>query len=251
MIREPHPILLHDAGASSHEWRAVAEDLGGVRPLHPDLPGFGTGADPGAVTPAMAARAVQEAVRSAGFERFVLVGHGLSALVARLVADDAPPGLVGVALVSPAPAPREGDWARVREAYGALRAAGTDVEAARGAYAPWGLADVPPGDQEFLLTDLGRVQPAAWDAWLGEDAWSGVPPLTALRGTPVLVIRGSRDPLSPATPEGVEECVVEGTSRLLPLTSPREVTRHLLHWTRTTLADVTRTASETRAKDHQ
>lgn len=250
MIREPHPVLLHDAGLSSHVWRAVAEDLGGVRALYPDLPGFGSRADAPDVTPGASLAAVLEALGTANFERFVLVGHGLSGLLALSVAAARPEGLVGVALVAPTPTPANptspgaAGWTDVAAAYSALRS-GPDGPV-RAVPPEWGAEAAPPGDREILLGDLDRAAPNAWDAWLNPASWTDAAPP---QGLPLLVIRGNADPLSFGSEwSDAQDVVVEGGSRLLPLTHPRDVTRHLLHWTRTTLADVTLTADEARAK---
>lgn len=223
MLAEPNFVLLHGFGTSSREWAHVAEDLGGLRPLHPDLPGFGTCAQEGAHSLEDMARHVREAIERAGYERVVLVGHDLGAWVAATLARGELPGLVGVALVSPIPTGRK-----------ALPSAHGDREALRAYYEGVARTPLSERDLENLVMDGLRASPEAWRAWVDAPP----PGLDAPLPVPTLVLLSTEDPNDPDSfPEDARVELIEDAGALLPLEAPKTLTRHLLHWANNTLKE--------------
>lgn len=236
MIREPNVVLLHGFGTSSHLWRHVAEDLAGVRPLHPDLPGFGSCAQQPGFSVSEMADAVEGHLTRAGFEQFVLVGHSMGAKVAVALASRAPRGLRGLGLIAPSPPAGEPMTPEVRER---VRALWDDAQALRAYYPQITRAPLEARDLDNLVQDGLRASQQAWNAWLDRGSREDCSPAARAVQVPTLVIASREDPVIPlATVEreiaplfrDAQLSVLEGSGHLLPLEAPKQVTRALLHW---------------------
>lgn len=221
MIIEPNVVLLHGFGTSSREWAHVAEQLAGVRPLHPDLPGFGTCAAHGARNLREMGDFVASAIEHAGYRRFVLVGREMGAQVALELATRELPGLLGVVLVDPA-------WPATNATASLLRGAHGSEEALRAYYRRPGAA-LDDRDLENLVLDGLRASPDAWTFWLDPNREEAGPPLTVPLSLPVLIL--SRDGAEvPSLPQATIQTVTPDAT-LLSLQAPQILTRQLLHWT--------------------
>lgn len=87
----PAVLLLHGFPASSWQWRELLPLLAArFRVIAPDLPGAGSSipADHVRLDLATHVRAVRELLASLGVDRFAVVGHGVGAAVAQLLALD-------------------------------------------------------------------------------------------------------------------------------------------------------------------
>ncbi|AFZ68652.1 alpha/beta fold hydrolase [Deinococcus peraridilitoris] len=217
---EPTFVLLHGFGTSSREWVHVAEQLAGVRSLHPDLPGFGTCAAQGACSVSEMAEVIAGAIGHAGHRDFVLVGRELGALVALELAARQPPGLLGVALVHPA-------WRADPETVARLRTAHGNPDALRAHYAAV-LGSAPDErDLENLILDGLRASKEAWNAWL--DQAEEPPRLPDVPvSLPVLIVSDNDSPVPSLPQASIQTLAPE--SPLLPLQAPGPLTRQLLHW---------------------
>lgn len=221
MISEPNVVLLHGFGTSSREWAHVAEQLAGVRPLHPDLPGFGTCAGQGARSLREMGDFVASAIEDAGFQRFVLLGRELGAQLALELAARELPGLAGVVLVDPT-------WPASDAAADSLRGAHGSREALRAYYANRTGPALDGRDLDNLILDGERASPEAWTFWLDPDRPEAGPPLTVPPSLPVLIL--SRDGAEvPSLPQATIQTVTPDAD-LLSLQAPQILTRHLLHW---------------------
>lgn len=235
MIKEPNFILLHGLGSSSRLWVHVAEDLGGVRPLHPDLPGFGSEAAAKANDVGGVADFVAGCVERAGFERFVLVAHDFASGVAVELAAREPAGLVGLALVAPAPLRAD----LPRDLLDRLEALPGDEAALRAYYERVMKRPCSADDVALLVDDGLRCDPHEWRAWLTErrDVREAASRVTV--PTLLLTSDASLEEEDFAGLKDVTRLHLDGVGAYPALEAPRDVTKHLLHWTRTALRDVT------------
>lgn len=101
----PAAVLLHDFGASSFQWRSVAPTLAaqGFTVVAVDLLGFGESDRPSGAPlgPAAQAEYVERALTALRLGGVQLVGHGLGALVALLLASDHPSRVLRTGLIDP------------------------------------------------------------------------------------------------------------------------------------------------------
>ncbi len=238
---EPTFVLLHGFGTSSQVWRHVAEDLSGARALHPDLPGFGASAGQAGYGVAQMADAVARDIGRAHVHDFVLVGHSMGAKVAASLASRRPPGLIGLALVAPSPPTPEPMTNEGRER---LRAAYGDRQALENFYAGITREALDERDRENLVQDGLRASQAAWNAWLDAGSREDIGGQAGQINVPTLLLASRQDPVmsldvieGQVVPyfAGAQYEILEGSGHLLPLEIPKEVTRHLLHWTGHTL----------------
>ncbi|WP_170130845.1 alpha/beta fold hydrolase [Deinococcus yavapaiensis] len=235
MITEPNFVLLHGLGSSSHLWVHVAENLAGVRPLHPDLPGFGSEQASRARDVAGLADFVASCVHRAGFERFVLVAHDFAAGIAVEVAARGLSGLVGLGLVSPAPLRAE----LPRDLLDRLMSLPGDEAALRAYYRSAVNRECALEDVETLVRDGVRCDPHEWRAWLTERRDLREEASRVTVPTLILTSDAAFDEGDFSNLKEVTRLHLEGVGAYPALEAPRQVTKHLLHWTRTTLRDVT------------
>ncbi|MBY0492369.1 MAG: alpha/beta hydrolase [Gemmatimonadaceae bacterium] len=103
----PAVVLLHDFGASSFQWRAVAPALAnrGVTVVAVDLLGFGESDRPiGTATgPGAQAEYLERALTALRLSAVQVIGHGLGALVALLLAAEHPHRVLRTGLLDPLP----------------------------------------------------------------------------------------------------------------------------------------------------
>lgn len=230
---QPDIICLHALGGSRHAWDPVAARCDRVQAL--DLPGFGD---------AMAARsydvaAMADHVAHALHRRtrpWLLVGHSMGAKVAALVARRATDGasalrgLIGLILIAgPPPCPEPMDDARRAEMLGWFHDT-TTSEAQADAFITANVATpLPPAMHDKAVTDLLRMNPLAWTAWLqhgSREDWSN---RIARLQIPTLILAGSEDGdlgptaqrrlMAPHFPRSAV-LVIPGGKHLLPLEQP-------------------------------
>jgi pimeloyl-ACP methyl ester carboxylesterase len=126
----PAVVLLHDFGASTFQWRAIAPALAnrGLTVVAVDLLGYGESDRPAGVvtTPGAQAELLERALTALRLSQVSIVGHGLGALVALLLAADHPDRVRRLGLIDPldpddlpGPAIRAMQRASARAALGA------------------------------------------------------------------------------------------------------------------------------------
>ena len=228
----PAVVFLHYWGGSSRTWRHVVDALApDVRTIAIDQRGWGRSAAPASgyalVDMANDALAVVEAL---DLERYILVGHSMGGKVAQLIASRRPRGLVGLALVAPAPPtplnlPLEAREGMVR----AYDSRDSIIATLDQVLAPNGL---DKEDLETVIADSLAGAVAAKEAWpLAGSQEDIVTQVTAI-DVPVIVISGEHDRVDP--PEGLRRellsrilqaqlYVLPKAGHLLPLEAPDHV----------------------------
>lgn len=193
----PAFVFLHYWGGSSRTWSHVIDRLTeGFRTVAMDQRGWGRSAAPdsGYGLSDLAADA-QGVIAALDLERYILVGHSMGGKVAQVIASRAPRGLVGVALVAPAPPVAMALPLAVRQ--GMVRAYDTRasiVATVEQVLAPGGLA---PEDLEQVIADsLAGAAPAreAWPLFTSQEDITDVVERIAV---PVLIISGEHDRVDP------------------------------------------------------
>ncbi|MCL3862924.1 alpha/beta fold hydrolase [Actinotalea sp. K2] len=179
----PHGVVLvHGIGVSSRYFTPLARELAGAgRVLMPDLPGFGLSPRPQApLSIAEHARVLGALVAASGLDRPVLVGHSMGTqVVTELAAQQ--PGLVdrlvliGAVIEPAARSAARQAWRLVRDARHETFAANRLMVADWLRCGPrWYGATLPTMLEYPLVERLAEVQ------------------------EPVVLVRGSRDPVTPA-----------------------------------------------------
>jgi len=193
----PALIFLHYWGGSSRTWRHVVDRMApDFRTIAIDQRGWGRSEAPASgyalADLANDAQAIAEAL---DLERYVIVGHSMGGKVAQLIASRRPRGLVGVALVAPAPPGPLDLPLTVRE--GMVRAYATResiIATVEQVLAPRGL---DPDDLETVIADSLAGAEAAKEAWplftSQEDIASGLAGIEV----PVFVMSGEHDRVDP------------------------------------------------------
>ena len=215
-------ICLPGLTRNARDFAAFAERIAGTRRvLALDLRGRG-GSDPArdaaSYVPATYVADVQALLADQGIERFVAVGTSLGGLIAMLLAQ-AGPGVAAALLNDVGPELEAAGLARIRGQVGRAATYPTWMHAARavaeanGAIHPgWSIDDwLAMAKRTHRLNNAGRIV-LDYDLRIGEPlrameedggpAMASWETLAALRGKPVLVVRGERsDLLSAATAE--------------------------------------------------
>ena len=172
-------LMLHGLGVSAASLGPLAERLAERHPvLVVDLPGFGRSDDDRIWSTTEIAGAIGHLIDVRGLGRPVVVGHSYGCLVAAIVAAARPARARAVVMLSPAFDRRMGS------ALGQVVRLGIDGPMERPALVLGALGD-------YLRAGPRRVL-----ATLREAAGIPLEELVAGVGTPMLVVRGGRDPLT-------------------------------------------------------
>ena len=170
---------------------------------------------------------------------FVLVGHGMGAKIAQIVASDEPEGLIGLALINPVPA---SPWilssSNMERLYGSCETATEALDFANS------VLSACPGslrmsDLDTISTHAVRQDTALTIAWLRQGSegkegdWSGVldkieVPVVAIAGMSDKLI--SVDTVKDEVYDKIYGCImvqVEDAGHLLPLERPKKLLREL------------------------
>jgi pimeloyl-ACP methyl ester carboxylesterase len=193
----PAMVFLHYWGGSSRTWRYVIEALSpDFRTVAIDLRGWGRSeAPPSGYALADMADDVQAAIALLDLEHYILVGHSMGGKVAQLIASRHPAGLMGVALVAPAPPSPLHLPLEVRQgmvhAYDSRESVIATVEQV---LAPGGLS---PEDLESVISDSLAGAPAAKEAWPLVTSQEDITAAVMDIDVPVIVISGEQDRVDP------------------------------------------------------
>ena len=225
-------VCLHYWAGSGKEWQAVAELLApNYRLLAPDLGGFGDAPAPtGGFTVDAYADEVAAYIAAQQLQQYVLVGHSMGGKIALALAARQPPGLVGIALLSPSPPTPEPMTEEDRQ--GSLRAYGKRQEAEK-TVDKITARTLPVAVQQQIINDNLRTTKAAWNAWLLHGSRENIAarlydlhmPCTLLAGDQDAVLSPSVHGLEtlPLLPDGTRLEIVGGAGHLLPYEAPEEV----------------------------
>ncbi len=193
----PALVFLHYWGGSSRTWRHVVDRLApDFRTVAIDQRGWGqSDAPPTGYALADLADDAMAVIAALDLELYVLVGHSMGGKVAQLIASRCPPGLIGVALVAPAPPgplglPLDARRSMVR-AYDDRASVTAAVEHV---LAPHGLT---VQDLETVVADSLAGAPAARLAWPLESSQEDLTAAVAAIAVPVMIISGADDRVDP------------------------------------------------------
>jgi pimeloyl-ACP methyl ester carboxylesterase len=193
----PALVFLHYWGGSARSWRHVVEALAPeFRTVAIDQRGWGRSGAPasGYALADMAGDALA-VIEALDLERYILVGHSMGGKVAQLLASRRPRGLIGLALVAPAPPCTLHLPLEIRE--GMVRAYDTRdsiIMTVDQVLAPNGL---DPEDLETVIADSLAGAPAAKAAWPLVTSQEDITAEVANIDVPVIVISGERDRVDP------------------------------------------------------
>lgn len=208
----PALVFLHYWGGSSRTWQHVVDRLvTDFRTVTIDQRGWGRSATP-ATGYALADLAddAQAVIAALDLERYILVGHSMGGKVAQLIASRQPPGLMGMALIAPAP-PVPLDLPLVAR-QGMVRAYDTRESVAATiaqVLAPDGL---DPADLETVIEDSLAGAPAAKAAWPLSTSQEDIASALADIEVPAIVISGKHDRVDP--PEVLERELLPRLARV-------------------------------------
>ena len=193
----PALVFLHYWGGSSRTWQHVVDRLvADFRTVTLDQRGWGRSAAP-ATGYALANLAddAQAMIVALDLERYILVGHSMGGKVAQLIASRRPRGLMGMALIAPAPpvpldlplAARQG----MVRAYDTRESVAATVAQV---LAPDGLDQA---DLESVIKDSLAGAPAAKEAWPLSTSQEDISSALAGIEVPAIVISGEHDRVDP------------------------------------------------------
>ena len=193
----PALVFLHYWGGSARTWRHVVEALASnYRTVAIDQRGWGRSAAPaqGYALADMAADA-QAVIAALDLERYILVGHSMGGKVAQLVASRRPRGLIGLALIAPAPPSALHLPLDVRQ--GMVHAYDTreSIIATLGqVLAPNGL---DAADLDMVIADSLAGAAAAKAAWPLSASQEDITPALAHIAVPTMIVTGACDRVDP------------------------------------------------------
>ena len=228
----PAFVFLHYWGGSSRTWRHVVDRLSShFRTVAFDQRGWGRSEAP-ATGYALAdlANDAEAVVGALALERFILVGHSMGGKVAQLLASRQMRGLMGVALVAPAPPSPMGAPLAVRQGMVSAYDTGESVEATVAqVLAPNGLA---PDDLAIVIADSQAGAAPAKAAWPLQASQEDISGVLADIAVPALVIAGEDDRVEP--PDVLRRellprlplaqlLVLPGVGHLSPLEAPDDI----------------------------
>lgn len=228
----PALVFLHYWGGSARTWRHVIEALAPeFRTVAIDQRGWGRSDTPeSGYALADMADDVQAVIETLDLERYILVGHSMGGKVAQLLASRRPRGLIGLALVAPAPPsplhlPLDVRQAMVH-AYDSRASVMATVEQV---LAPNGL---DPEDLETVIADSLAGARAAKEAWPLVTSQEDITAAVAAIDVPVIVISGEHDRVDPPDVLGRELLpripqaqlyVLPKVGHLAPLEAPEDI----------------------------
>ena len=197
----PALVFLHYWGGSSRTWRHVVDRLvADFRTVTFDQRGWGrSAAAPGGNAAGYAladlADDAQGVIAALDLEQYILVGHSMGGKVAQLIASRRPRGLMGMALVAPAPPVRLALPLAARQ--GMARAYDTPESVAATVaqvLAPDGL---DRADLEAVIEDSLAGAPGAKEAWPLSASQEDISSDLAGIEVPAIVISGEHDRVDP------------------------------------------------------
>ncbi len=193
----PALVFLHYWGGSSRTWRHVVEALAPeFRTVAVDHRGWGRSHAPasGYALADMADDALA-VIGTLDLERYILVGHSMGGKISQLIASRQPRGLIGLALVAPAPPCPLGLPLDVRrEMVRAYDSRDSIMATIEQVLAPDGL---DPEDLEIVITDSLAGAAAAKEAWPLVTSQEDITAAVAQIDVPVIVISGEHDRVDP------------------------------------------------------
>jgi len=198
----PALVFLHYWGGSSRTWRHVVDRLvTDFRTVSLDQRGWGRSAAP-ATGYALADLAddAQAVIGTLDLERYILVGHSMGGKVAQLIASRRPRGLVGMALIAPAPpVPLDMPLAMRQKMVRAYDTRESVAATVAQVLAPNGLDQA---DLDAVIEDSLAGAPAAKEAWPLSTSQEDIASALADIEVPAMVISGEHDRVDP--PEVLE-----------------------------------------------
>jgi pimeloyl-ACP methyl ester carboxylesterase len=228
----PAFVFLHYWGGSTRTWDHVVDLLTpDARTIAIDHRGWGRSAAPdsGYALADMADDA-QGVIAALDLERYILVGHSMGGKVAQLMASRHPQGLVGLALVAPAPPVPMALPLAVRQGMvGAYDTAQSIMATLDQVLAPGGLHH---DDLATVIADSMAGAAPARQAWPLHSSQEDISAVMADIAVPVIVISGENDRVDPpgvlarelvARLPGAQLHVLPGVGHLSPLEAPDDV----------------------------
>ena len=229
----PALVFLHHFGGSSNEWAGVVAALESeYRCVVPDLRGFGSSGELGAMARVDGyADDVLNLVRRRGLDRFVLIGHSMGGKIAMAVAAREPPRMVSLVLLAPSPpTPEPIDatqrvhlLANQRNHLAAKQSLDKDVA-----------RPLSQALAQRVIDDRLRCSPGGWRWWLDSGSCEDISAHLDRIRIPVQVMSGELDSTIPTAiivsevmsriPQAVLR-VVPGCGHLMPLEAPKAVAR--------------------------
>lgn len=228
----PAFVFLHYWGGSSRTWRHVVDRLSpDFRTIAFDQRGWGRSEAPAkGYALADLANDAEAVVSELALERYILVGHSMGGKVAQLLASRRPRGLIGVALVAPAPpSPMEAPLELRRGMVRAYESRESIIATVAQVLAPHGLK---PDDLATVVADSMAGAAPAKAAWPLYASQENIVRDLADVTVPVLVISGEDDRVE--SPDVLrrellprlavaELHVLPGVGHLSPLEAPDDV----------------------------
>lgn len=238
----PALVFLHYWGGSSRTWHHVIEALEPqFRTIAIDQRGWGKSEAPeSGYTVADMADDAQGVIDALDLERFILVGHSMGGKVAQLIASRHPVGLIGLALIAPAPPGALGlDLATRQGMTHAYDTRASIIATVEQVLAPDGLdAD----DLETVIQDSLVGSPAAKAAWPLATSQEDIARAVTEIDVPVIVISGENDRVDPpavirrevlARIPQARLTVLPKVGHLSPLEAPEQIAALLSAFVRT------------------
>jgi pimeloyl-ACP methyl ester carboxylesterase len=226
----PPLVLIHGSGGDHLSWPPEIRRLAEARVYSLDLPGHGKSKGPGCQSVADSAERVVGFMNSAGLSRAVFIGHELGGAIALTLAIDHPERVAGIGLIS--------SGARLPIASSVLENAANPATFILAIQSLLELMRFPPAekklkDQTFL--QLSTLRPSLIHSDLRAcDQFDMTTHLDDIR-TPVLVVCGTNDQLSPrrysealaGKIRGAALQTIDGAGHLVMLEQPHRVSRLL------------------------
>jgi pimeloyl-ACP methyl ester carboxylesterase len=228
-------VFLHCWGGSTRTWERVIAALPlGYRTVAIDQRGWGASEHPThGYGVADLADDTEGAIEALNLERYVLVGHSMGGKTAQLLASRRPKGLVGLALVAPAPPsplkiPEE---LRVMLEGPNVREFVTMALEQLLTYKP-----LSREDAELMISDAMRSSADARAAWGRQTSLQDITDAVGHIDVPTLVISGDHDKIEPIETlrrellpriSGAVMQVLPNVGHLSPLEAPEQIARHL------------------------
>jgi pimeloyl-ACP methyl ester carboxylesterase len=223
---KPPLVLIHGAGGDQLSWPAEIRRLAGARVFALDLPGHGSSEGRGRQTVADYADSVIGFLDAAGCSRAAFVGHALGGAIALTLALDHHERVAGIGLISTGPILPVASAVLENAANPA-----TKMLAVQALLDLMHIPDVPKGLKTQLLRQLSSIRSTVFHGDLCAcDRFDVTVRLGSIR-TPVLVICGTDDQLTPRRySENLAEKIpaaalqtIEDAGHLVMLEQPRRV----------------------------
>lgn len=232
----PTMVFLHYWGGAARTWRQVIDRLPGRATLSIESRGWGRSRRlPGPYTLEQLAQDTLGVIAHAGLGDYVLIGHSMGAKVAQLVAATRPAGLVGLALVAPAPAkPAAAITPEYQEFLSHAYDTDESVIAARDTILT--ATSLSKDLKSQIAADSRNATAGARTEWPLHGIAADITGRTCAIDVPTLVVAGEHDRVEPV---GVlrenllpylahaELRIIPRTGHLVPLEAPADLTRTL------------------------